>query len=124
MALALDGVRVLLVEDHEDSRDTLSSYLRLFGATVVALKTAWCALDAWKTFDPHVLVSDLELPNLDGWQMLKQMREAGMSRPALAVSAHSTAGDRERSQKAGYQSHLAKPVTPGQLLAEVQTVLA
>ena len=123
MALALEGVRVLLVEDHADSNETLSSYLRLFGATVVGLTSAWCALDAWKAFDPHVVVADLELPNMDGWQMLKQMREAGMDRPALAVSAHSTERDRERSRQAGYKSHLAKPVTPGQLLAEVQTVL-
>lgn len=124
MTLALEGIRVLLVEDHDDSRETLSSYLRLFGATVLALTTAWSALETWRSFDPHVVVSDLELPNLDGWQMLKQMRSDGMGRPALAVSAHFTYRDRENSRLAGYRSHLAKPVTPGQLLAEVQTVIA
>lgn len=124
MALALEGVRVLLVEDHDDSRETLSSYLRLFGATVLPVTDARAAIDRWRAFDPHVLVADLELPQLDGWTMLSQMRESGMGRPALAVSAHHTPHDREKSQKAGFRSHLAKPVTPNQLLSEVQAVLA
>ena len=123
MPLALDGVRVLLVEDHDDSRETLTSYLRLFGATVLPVTAAQGALDRWKSFDPHVVVADLELPQLDGWQMLAEMRSSGMHRPALAVSAHHTPDDREKSRVAGYRNHLAKPVTPSQLLSEVQALL-
>ena len=123
MPFALDGVRVLLVEDHDDTRETLSSYLRLFGATVMPVTAAKAALDGWKSCDPHVVVADLELPQLDGWQMLTQMRASGMQRPALAVSAHHTTRDMERSRQAGFKTHLAKPVTPGQLLSEVQALL-
>jgi CheY-like chemotaxis protein len=123
MALALDGVRVLLVEDHDDSRETLSSYLRLFGAHVLPVRNAQAALDAFDSFDPTVVVADLELPGLNGWEMLTTLREKGLRRPALAVSAHHTAKDRERSERAGYRSHLAKPVTPAQLLAAVQAVM-
>lgn len=124
MVLALEGVRVLLVEDHDDSRETLSSYLRLFGADVLPVENAQAAMDAWRSFDPHLVVADLELPYLDGWQMLKEMRSDGMGRPALAVSAHHTYRDRERSKTSGYKAHLAKPVTPQQLLSEVQALLA
>ena len=123
MPLALDGVRVLLVEDHDDSRETLASYLRLFGATVLPVTAAQAALDRWRSFDPHVVVADLELPQLDGWQMLTEMRSSGMQRPAIAVSAHHTPRDVERSRAAGFRNHLAKPVTPNQLLSEVQAVL-
>jgi len=123
MPLALEGVRVLLVEDHDDTRETLSSYLRLFGATVMPVTAAQAALDGWRSFDPHVVVADLELPQLDGWEMLARMRMSGMRRPALAVSAHSTPVDRERSMLVGYRNHLAKPVTPNQLLSEVQAAL-
>ena len=124
MPFALEGVRVLLVEDHDDTRETLSSYLRLFGATVMPVTEAQAALDGWRSFDPHVVVADLELPQLDGWEMLARMRMSGMRRPALAVSAHSTLADRERSRLVGYRNHLAKPVTPNQLLTEVQALLA
>jgi CheY-like chemotaxis protein len=124
MALALEGVRVLLVEDHEDSLETLSSYLRLFGADVLAVKTAYAALEACRKFRPDVVVSDLELPGLDGWGMLGRLRESGCTVPAVAVSAHSTENDRLRSEKAGYRVHLSKPVTPNQLLTEVRAALA
>src|SRR5689334_14276711 len=124
MTLALDGVRVLLVEDHDDSRETLTSYLRLFGAVVLAVTTAYAAIDACRSFRPDVLVSDLELPGLDGWRMLQDLRQSGCRAPAVAVSAHSTQNDRLRSEKAGYRSHLAKPVTPNQLLLEVQAAAA
>ena len=123
MPFALEGVRVLLVEDHDDTRETLSSYLRLFGATVMPVTAAHAALDGWRSFDPHIVVADLELPQLDGWEMLARMRGSGMRRPALAVSAHCTRQDRERSRLAGFCGHLAKPVTPHQLLNEVQAVL-
>ena len=123
MPLALEGVRVLLVEDHDDSLETLSSYLRLFGATVLPVTNAQAAIDAFPTFEPSVVVADLELPGLNGWEMLTALREKGLRRPAVAVSAHHTASDRERSEKAGYRSHLAKPVTPTQLLAAVQAVM-
>ena len=123
MALALEGVRVLLVEDHDDSLETLSSYLRLFGATVKPCPDAESAIDCFAGFDPHVIVADLEMPGLNGWQMLKTLREKGVRQPAVAVSAHHTANDRERSEKAGYRTHLAKPVTPTQLLAAVQAVI-
>ena len=123
MPLALEGVRVLLVEDHRDSLETLTSYLRLFGATVMPVSDAQAAIDGWRSFAPHVLVADLELPQLDGWQMLTKLRADGMVKPALAVSAHHTPHDRERSRTAGFRSHLAKPVTPNQLLGEVQALL-
>jgi CheY-like chemotaxis protein len=124
MALALEGMRILLVEDHDDSRETLTSYLRLFGATVKAVATAYAAIDACASFCPDVIVSDLELPGLDGWRMLQDLRQSGCRAPAVAVSAHSTENDRMRSGAAGYRSHLAKPVTPNQLLSEVQAAAA
>ncbi len=124
MALALDGVRILLVEDHDDSLETLSSYLRLFGATVKPCPDGRSAIDCFEGFDPHVIVADLEMPGLNGWDMLTSLREKGVRKPAVAVSAHHTARDRERSERAGYRTHLSKPVTPAQLLAAVQAVIA
>ena len=123
MALALEGVRVLLVEDHDDSLETLSSYLRLFGATVKPFRDAESAIKAVGGFDPHVIVADLEMPGLNGWQMLATLRDQGLRKPAVAVSAHHTARDREKSEQAGYRAHLAKPVTPNQLLSAVQAVI-
>ena len=112
----LAGTSVLLVEDERDVRETIAAGLTWQGASVYA---AASAEDAWRMFDeakPRVIVADLGLPGVDGFEFLKQIRSLPRSQggaiPAVALTARNTVIDRVNSLKAGFTLHLAKPVDP------------
>jgi signal transduction histidine kinase len=118
----LAGVRVLVVEDEADTRDLLVTALQQCGAAVTAVANAAEALDA---LDPHtdVLVSDIGLPGEDGYSLLRRLRSLGPDRggnvPAAALTAFARAEDRLRALEAGFETHLAKPLDPSELVATV-----
>ena len=110
----LNGIRILLVEDHPDTREMLTIALQGRGAEVAAVSSAAEALKALDRRQPHVIVSDIGLNGDDGYELLRRIRalEAGRRdlTPAIAVTALSGAEDRDRALAAGYQRHLAKPL--------------
>ena len=118
----LEGVRVLVVEDEMDTRDLLVTALQQCGALVTAVATSAEALEAFATV-PDVLVSDIGLPGEDGYELLRKVRSLGPERggkvPAAALTAFARAEDRLRALDAGYQTHLAKPLDPSELVATV-----
>jgi CheY-like chemotaxis protein/anti-sigma regulatory factor (Ser/Thr protein kinase) len=118
----LDGVRVLVVEDEVDTRDLLVTALQHCGALVTAVATVAEALDAFDTA-PDVLLSDIGLPIEDGYALLRKVRSRGPDRggnvPAAALTAFARAEDRLRALEAGFQTHLAKPIDPSELVATV-----
>lgn len=117
---ALEGVRVLVVEDEEDTREFLRQFLSAHGASVVAAASAEEALELATATRPNVLVSDIGLPKVDGYELLARLRAQDSNGvggiPAIAITAYARPQDRQLAFRAGYQAHLPKPVEPAQLL--------
>ena len=119
--LSLAGLRVLAVDDEIDTREIFKFVLEGYGAEVLTVSSARDALavlnEAAKQYD--VLISDIGLPKEDGYWLIQQVRslseETGRHIPAIALTAYASAADRQRAIKAGFQTHLAKPVEPVQL---------
>jgi PAS domain S-box-containing protein len=122
----LEGVRVLLVEDEQDTRDLVKTILEQCGAEVVAVGSAAEALSALERIKPNVLVSDIGMPGESGYELIRQVRARGPERggrvPAVALTAYAGPKDRRRALMAGFQTHLAKPVEPDELLAVVASL--
>jgi signal transduction histidine kinase len=119
----LAGVRVLLVEDEDDARDLVTAVLAQSGAEVVAAASAAEALDALTRTRPHVLVSDISMPDEDGYALLERVRALGLDRgdrlPAVALTAYARAEDRARARAVGFEVHVPKPVEPAELVEVV-----
>jgi PAS domain S-box-containing protein len=118
----LEGVRVFVVDDEPDARDLLRTVLEDQGAKVMSFASAQDALTALKTTKPTVLICDVGMPKVDGYQLIRTLRaeESRSERiPALALTAFARAEDRKRSLIAGYQAHLAKPFDVGELILVV-----
>jgi CheY-like chemotaxis protein len=116
---ALAGIYALLVEDDPDGCDLMQMMLRRFGAEVTAVSTAAAALESVRVRRPDVLVSDIGLPDGDGFALLKRVRESNRDLPAVAVTAYASRQDVAKALAAGFQAHVAKPVEPAQLSAAV-----
>jgi CheY-like chemotaxis protein len=122
----LRGLRVLLVEDDDDTRELLAAALQAAGAEVHTARTTWSALQAMNAWPPHAIVSDIAMPGEDGYAFIRQVRArpagAGGHTPAIALTALAGPGDREHALGAGFQLHLAKPIDPGELVLAVATL--
>ena len=116
----LQGIKVLVVEDTTDMREYITFVLEQEGAKVVAVTTAAQALTALAQFQPEVLVSDIGLPEVDGYMLMRQVRmrsqEQGGQIPAIALTAYAGEINQQQAIEAGFQRHLAKPVEPEALV--------
>lgn len=119
----LDGMRLLVVDDEEDARALLSEVLRDRGAEVHVASSAHEALAQFTTIRPDVLVSDIGMPDDDGYFLIRMIRsmpqEDGGRTPAVALTAYARHDDRQRAFAAGFQVHVPKPVEPLQLVTTV-----
>ena len=118
----LAGVHIFIVDDEPDARDLLQRVFEEQSAKVTIFTNANDALNALKIAKPHVIVCDIGMPGMDGYQFMRAMRasEAKAQRiPALALTAFARAEDRKRSLLAGYQAHLAKPFDVAELMLVV-----
>jgi len=119
----LDGLRILVVEDDADTREMLKTILERCGATVRAVESSNAAMAEISHRLPDVLISDIGMPGESGYDLIKKIRsldpELGGRLPAVALTAYAGAADRRRALLAGFQTHLAKPVEPDELLAVV-----
>lgn len=122
----LAGVRVLVVEDEDDTRELLVTALEQCGAEVVSAATAAAALEHLDRRPPDVLVSDLAMPDEDGYSLIRKIRaresERGGTVPAAALTAYARTEDRVRALASGFQRHLPKPIDPSDLIAAVATL--
>jgi CheY-like chemotaxis protein len=116
----LQGIKVLVVEDTPDMREYITFVLEQSGANVVAVATAAEALTALDQFQPEVLVSDIGMPEVDGYMLMRQVRmrspEQGGQTPAVALTAYVGEINQQQAIAAGFQRHLAKPVEPEALM--------
>ncbi|WP_441289906.1 hybrid sensor histidine kinase/response regulator [Sorangium sp. KYC3313] len=119
----LDGLRVLVVDDEPDARELVTMVLREAGAQADETGSASAALEMMSRARPDVLVSDIAMPEQDGYALLRELRsrapDLGGSVPALALTAFARREDIVQARDAGFQLHLAKPVQPGELVAAV-----
>ena len=106
----LRGLTVLVVDDEPDAREIISTMLEQYGADVKSAGSVSQAFDILLHGSPHVLVSDIGMPENDGYELIRQIRSRGIQIPAVAVTAHAMIEDRLRALSAGYQVHVAKPV--------------
>jgi PAS domain S-box-containing protein len=119
----LSELHVLLVEDDDDSRELFAAILTKCGARVTSAESGLTALKALETELPDVLVSDIGMPYMDGYSLLRNVRKHSSNDsptiPALALTAYARTEDEQRALEAGFQMHLAKPVDPIALAAAV-----
>jgi CheY-like chemotaxis protein len=120
---ALAGLRVLVLEDEPDARELVERVLQERGASTLAFASALEALDACAAQAPDVIVSDIGLPGVDGYEFIRRLRTSEGQRrrttPAAALTAFARSEDRRRALLAGFQTHLAKPVDPLELVVVV-----
>ncbi|HEY7511854.1 MAG TPA: response regulator [Vicinamibacteria bacterium] len=127
MGKELYGLKLLVVDDDLDTRELLDWVLRRAGAEVATAGSAREALDALDKERFHLLISDIAMPDEDGYSLLKKVRalppERGGRIPAVALTAHSMVQDRLQSLRAGFQSHVPKPVVPEELVEVVASII-
>ena len=123
---SLSGLKVLVVDDEPDARDLLRRLLERRHATVITAGSAIDGLQLLQQEKPDVLVSDIGMPMVDGYEFITQVRSLGAEHggdlPAIALTAFARADDRARALRAGYTVHLSKPVEPANLIAIVASV--
>ena len=122
----LDHLRVLIVDDEADTRDLLRAILERCGSEVVTAGSAREALDALEKSKPDMLISDIGMPEEDGYALISNVRalsaERGGKVPAIALTAYARTEDRVRALMAGFQVHLPKPIEPVELVACVASL--
>ena len=121
----LSGVRVLVVEDEPDARASLGTVLEQFGAQPTVVGSARAAYDAVMGQCPDVLLSDIAMPEEDGYTLIRRIRDsiAATHLPAVAISAYADGNNRVQALEAGFQAYLAKPVEPTTLAATLATLV-
>jgi CheY-like chemotaxis protein len=124
----LDGVEVLAVDDNPDALDALTIALGNLGAVVRTARSGPEALESWEADPPDIVLCDLAMPGMDGFDVLVELRYRGVrsSRPvtAIAVSAHATLEHRRRSREAGFVEHISKPYRVADVARAVNEALA
>jgi PAS domain S-box-containing protein len=122
----LAGLKVLVVDDQPDARDLIRRVLEECAAEVITAGTAAEAVLLVAAHRPDVLITDIGMPDADGFELLKQVRALGPDRGgrvhAIALTAFARSEDRTRALRAGFQVHVAKPVDPSELVATVASV--
>ena len=122
----LSGITILVVDDQPDARNLVARVLSDCGARVLSAGSAEEALALVESERPDVLVSDIGMPDVDGYELLRRVRALGAARggkvPAIALTAFARSEDRTRALRAGFMVHVSKPVEPSELIASVASV--
>ena len=117
--------RILLVEDNEMNRDMLSRRLERRGYEVIVAVDGEEGVARAKTDAPDIVLMDMSLPGIDGWEATRQLKAAEETRsiPVLALTAHAMAGDREKALEVGCDEFDTKPVDLPRLLGKIEALL-
>jgi CheY-like chemotaxis protein len=116
---------VLLVEDNDDNRAMYGRYLEWEGFRIVEASDGLQALDRAVALDPSIIVMDLTLPRLDGWDATRRLKADSRTRhiPVLALTAHAFSGAAEQARAAGCDGYLAKPCLPQELARVIRSII-
>ena len=117
--------RILIVEDNEENRDALSRRLKRRGYDVVTAADGQQGVDMTRAERPDLILMDMNMPVLDGWQATRQLRadDATKDLPVIGLTAHAMAGDREKALEAGCTDYHTKPVDFPRLMGQIEELL-
>ncbi|MEH2256294.1 hybrid sensor histidine kinase/response regulator [Nostoc sp.] len=124
----LMGLQVLVVDDNDDTRDFFSFVLEQFGAIVTAVASGYEALQALTQSKPDILLSDIGMPEMNGYMLMQQVRNleakiGGKKMPAIALTAYAGEINQQYALRAGFQQHIVKPVAPEELLMVISNLV-
>src|SRR5258708_1996782 len=116
---------VLVVDDEADSLLVAQTILELCGATVCSAANGKAGLEMARQKRPHFIISDLSMPEVNGWQMVRQIKTIPMLQdiPVIALTAHAMVGDRQRAMEAGFHNYLTKPLRPDTFINDLLRLL-
>jgi CheY-like chemotaxis protein len=124
---SLEGIKVLIVDDEQDARELLQSVLTDVAAEVFTADCADAAIALLQTSRPDVIVSDIGMPERDGYQLIRDVRSLDLNHggrtPAIALTAFARSEDRTRAMLAGYQMHISKPIEPQELVVTIKSLV-
>lgn len=125
----LDGISILVVDDHRDAREMVGMVLKQYGADVLLTGSVQEALDAFSRSKIDVLVSDIGMPQADGYELISRLRAVEREKgapfvQAVALTAYGSKEDRERALSSGFHAHLVKPIDPAELGATIAEMAA
>jgi len=115
--------RILIVDDNEDNRDGLARRLKRRGFEVTTAPGGKEGVEQASTDSPDLILMDMNMPELDGWEATRRIRAAGIEVPVISMTAHAMTGDRERAMEAGCTDYHPKPVEMDKLLGQIETLL-
>jgi CheY-like chemotaxis protein len=121
----LADIRVLVVDDDADALTLIREILETTGAQVFTAASAAAALSVLEEQSPDVLISDLGMPGVDGFELIQRVRRLANRKkdiPAAALTAYARSEDRARALRSGFEMHLAKPIDPAELVAAVASL--
>jgi PAS domain S-box-containing protein len=116
----LDGLAILVVDDQRDSREVIAALLEQRGAAVIQSDSAESALKALQSQPVRVIVADIAMPRIDGYELMRRVRAGGNRVPAVAVTAFARSDDRHAALRSGYTAYLAKPIDGNELARTVR----
>jgi len=121
----LQNWQVLVVDDEPDSLEVATRILRFYGAVVYTAANGKQGLEVVKTIRPKFIISDLSMPEMDGWEMLHELKlnRATLDIPVIALTAHAMVGDRQRAIAAGFHNYLSKPLTTSTFICDLLHLL-
>lgn len=122
--LQLIRKKILVVEDSKDSRDFICHLLRKAGADVQSASNGEEGVKMALKQKPDLLLLDLELPLIDGFGVIKKLRQNDYNNPVVAISAHNTIQDRDRCHEQGFDGYISKPFDPERLLSVIKVHLS
>jgi CheY-like chemotaxis protein len=125
--LPLEGIHILLVDDEPDTREFQAFLLEQSGATVTAVASGLEALQGLEQSIPDLLVSDIGMPQMDGYMLIEKIRSLPLQQggmiPAIALTAYAAEIDQHRALQVGFQTHITKPVEPEVLVRAIAVLL-
>ena len=122
----LSNLKILAVDDEVDSLDILTAILEQEGAELVPVFSAAAAIETFNQTTFDLVISDIGMPETDGYTLIKQIRALpqGQNIPAIALTAYANEIEQQRSFKAGFQIHLAKPIIIPELIAAIKELIS
>jgi len=115
----LSGIRVLIVDDAPDNRLLISRFLALAGAIVTTAANASEGITVALSGDFDVILMDIQMPGMDGYEAVKRLRSLHYMRPIIALTAHAMQSDKDQCLKSGFDQYLTKPVSRPELIANI-----
>ena len=122
-SVRLDDLTILVVDDERDSREMIATVLEQQGAAVLQSDSAESALETLQNSSVCVIIADIAMPRIDGYELMRRLRASGSRIPSIAVTAFARSDDRQTALESGYSTYLAKPIDARQLARTVRDVV-